>query len=348
MRILVPFFFLLSICACQAQPLVKEVRLGPKNVALLLDSSAAARHISQDRRDGFFEKVTASEMSIQMKQALQPGDTREKLLSAYLQFLRSDVADYSPEESKFTAEVIEKVFKTCESVATGLFPDTLLLIKTKGKHYGDGVWYTRENSIVIPANELVSRKTNPFTSTMFHEVFHVYSRLNPAKQQKLYQLIGFQGVGYKNLRLPPQLAERVLFNPDGVDFAQKISLAQPDGKTIQAVPIIFANHVGHKAGNNEFFGYVEFTLYQVEPNGDGSWRVVTKPDGHSSTLSLDSQPDFFAQIKDNTGYIIHPDEVLADNFSFLMIQQKSPSYTAKFSAAGKKLLVDMEQILKEK
>jgi len=346
--ILLLFVALFLTTNCQSQPPLKEVRLDAKHIVYMLDSTAAAHAITYDKRNGYFEKVTLAEMSIQMKKELGAADTRENFLPAYIEFLKSDVADYSHAESKFTAEVIEKVFKTSEAFAPGVFPDTLLLIKTKGRHYGDGVWYTRENCIVIPANELVSRKTNPFTTTMFHELFHVYSRLQPKKSAQLYQLIGFEAIGYQNLRMPPQLSERILHNPDGVDFAQKISLKQSDGTVKQAVPVIYANKTGYKTGNDEFFGYVEFNLFEINQNADGAWQILTREDGFTSTLSLDSQPDFFAQIRDNTGYIIHPDEVLADNFSFVMVRQKSPALTEKFSAAGKQLLTEIEKVLKGK
>ncbi|MCB0573479.1 MAG: hypothetical protein KDC61_02800, partial [Saprospiraceae bacterium] len=89
-------------------------------------------------------------------------------------------------------------------------------------------------------------------------------------------------------------------------------------------------------------------LFRIEDAGNGKWRVVTKDDGVTSILNLNELPDFFRQIKDNTGYIIHPDEVLADNFSFIMIAQGNQAYTAKFSEEGKKLLADVEQILRRK
>jgi hypothetical protein len=341
-------FCALAALQCEAQPPIQSLKLGSGKVVLLLDSAAAAQAIAFDRRDGYFEKVNASEMSIQMRQPLEAGQTREDLLPNYVSFLKSDVASFDYEESKFTADLAQKMFKITSLVAADIFPDTLKLIKTKGTHYGDGVWYTRENCIVIPANELKSRKSNPFLTTLFHELFHVYSRLNPQKSAKLYQLIGFEAIGFDHLVAPEALRERVLYNPDGVDFAQKIALAQADGSTIQAVPIIFANNVGAKAGQTEFFGYVEFSLYQIEREADGKWRVLVKEDGFSSTLSMTNQPDFFRQIKDNTGYIIHPDEVLADNFSFIMQEKNGSKVTLKFSAAGKQLLADIEALLKAK
>jgi hypothetical protein len=339
-------FFALSI-SCNAQSHTRTLRLDEGHVVILLDSAAAGPVITTDRHDNYFNLVTASEMSIQMKQPLETGQTRETMLPGYIGFLKSDVEDFSAADAEFTESVMKKVFKTASSVSPGIFPDTLILIKTKGRHYGDGVWYTRDNCIIIPANELEARKTNPFTSTMYHELFHVYSRLNPAKSAKLYSLIGFQHIGLEKLLIPGGLSSRVLYNPDGVDFGQKITLTTADNTQIEAVPIIYSNNVGAKAGQSEFFGYLEFNLFQIKPSGEGAWEVITKDDGYSSTLKLDELPDFFRQIKDNTGYIIHPDEVLADNFSFVMIGKSSPTYTAKFSPEGKKLLADVEAILKE-
>ncbi|MBC7774632.1 MAG: hypothetical protein H7246_04275 [Phycisphaerae bacterium] len=340
-------FSLLAI-NCTAQIPVKEIKFPNGKICLLLDSVAAGAAITFDERDGYFKKVNVSEMSIQMHKPISKGQKRKKVLRAYLQFLKKDVESFSYEESKFIEGVMEKVFSTVNGVSPDIFPDTLKLIKTKGRHYGDGVWYTRENCIIIPADELGKRNTNAFTTTMYHELFHVWSRLNPAKSDRSYQLIGFEGIGYDNLRLPPGLAARTMYNPDGVDFAQKIALAQADGSTIYAIPIISANNLGWTDEKNSFFAYLEFSLFQIEKQPDGKWMVRVKEDGFSSTLDMQGQPDFFRQIKDNTGYIIHPDEVLADNFAFIMQEKNGKKVSLQFSPEGKQLLVDLEAVLKGK
>jgi FlaA1/EpsC-like NDP-sugar epimerase len=92
----------------------------------------------------------------------------------------------------------------------------------------------------------------------------------------------------------------------------------------------------------------EFNLFQIEKQADGQWKVIVKDDGISSTLDIQGQPDFYRQIKDNTGYIIHPDEVLADNFAFIMQEKNGQKVSLKFSPEGKKLLVDLEALLKSK
>ena len=347
-RTILPLISLLLAFSCTAQKAINihSLTLGDGHTLVLLDSAQASRVLLQDATDRFFERVTASEMSIQMKQPLA-GRSRAELLPAYRDYLRRDVASFAPEESVMAAGVMQEIFNTCREVASDIFPDTLILIKTKGGHYGKSVYYTRENTIVIPSDMLGMDMREAFFNTMFHELFHVYSRLNPAKRARLYRLIGFEHIGLDRLQLPDSLAVRVLYNPDGVDFAQKISLKQANGQSIDAIPVLYSNHLGYKPGKRTFFAYVEFNLYQIEPAENGYWRVLTGPDGYSSTLNLRELPDFFQQIKDNTGYIIHPDEVLADNFSFLMQDKRNPAFTAEFSEEGKKLLADIEAVLKD-
>jgi hypothetical protein len=337
---------LFAFLSCTAQEPIKELRLPNGKLVLLLDSAQAAQRIAVDYRDHFFELVTPSEMSIQMKKPLPEQVNRAEMLPAFMEFLRGDVASFTADEAKFTADAMEKIQRTVAEVAPDIFPDTLIIIKTKGTHYGDGVYYTRDNLIIVPANELATRKTNPFTTTMFHELFHVYSRLHPAKRVQLYKLIGFEEIGLAKLRMPDALAQRVLYNPDGVDFAQKIDLTLTDGSKISAIPIIYAKSPGFVTGNPEFFSYLEFNLFQITPNADGSWQVVTKEDGYTSVLDMQKLTDFFKQIKDNTGYIIHPDEVMADNFSFIMVERNGSKISMRFSPAGKQLLKDIETILR--
>lgn len=342
-----PFLIvLLFSISCSAQKPVSELRFGKSHLVLLLDSAQAAQAITYDRSDRFFDIVTPCEMSIQMKKALNPGQKRTPMAAEYVSFLKTDVAGFSADEAAFVADIMKETFRVCDSVSGNIFPDTLKLIKTKAKHYGEGVWYTREKCIVVPVDALDSRNKSAFTSTIYHELFHVYSRLHPAKRTEMYKLIGFETLGLDKVRMPDNLASRVLFNPDGVDFAQKIDLNTEGGKTISAIPIIYANHLGFTPDKPTFFAYLEFNLFQIEAAEKGRWKVVTKEDGFSSTLDLQKLPDFFRQIRDNTGYIIHPDEVLADNFSFIMRGQSNPNANARFSPAGKQLLANLEQILR--
>lgn len=329
------FGFLVS---CRAQKPVSELKLASGSKLILLDSTRAAQVITTDATDGFFEKVTAVEMSIQLKKQISASTDRAALLTEYTDFLKKDVAAFTPEESRWVADIWKEVGKTVAKFNKKLLPEEILLVKTKGKHYGDGVYYTRENSIVIPQNELDARNKTEFMATMYHELFHIISRLDHARRDELYGIIGFKPIG-RSLVVPEELRSKIFFNPDGVDYAQVIKLKSAQDQDVMAVPVIFSNTAGgFTPKKNSFFSYLDFALFQVKQRPDGSWHLVTNPDG-TSTIDLKQFHDtFFGQIGDNTQYIIHPDEVLADNFSFLMAIQNDASVMDKFSKDGQKLI----------
>ena len=54
---------------------------------------------------------------------------------------------------------------------------------------------------------------------------------------------------------------------------------------------------------------------------DGKWVPALK-DGKPRLLDPAGVKDFHRKIGKNTGYIIHPEEVLADNFTLLMLGKK--------------------------
>jgi hypothetical protein len=342
--------YTLFICAscwkCKSNKINNAYELSKKQSFVLADSSKAASLIISDDTDNIFAKITEADMCIQMKKNYPSETFRSQILDDYMNFLQKDVANFSTEEAIFVAKTMKEVFKLTAKINENIFPDKINIIKTNGKHYGDGVYYTRENCIIVPADVLKKQDKDDFLGTMIHEVFHVYSRLHPEKRKILYELIGYQHLEKNKLVIPTLLRNRILLNPDGVDYQYVISLQLSPDKEIKAMPIIYSNEVAFKKSKPNFFNYLKFELFEIRKT-NAVWEVVTKKDG-SSTLNIKELPDFWRQIRDNTQYIIHPDEVLADNFMFLILSQKNKNTQDKFSSEGKKLIEEMGTILAAK
>jgi hypothetical protein len=134
-------------------------------------------------------------------------------------------------------------------------------------------------------------------------------------------------------------------NPDGTDFKYYITLQVAPDKEIKAIPIIYSNAAKFNPKKPDFFNYLKFELFELQ-NMQRGFIVATKKDG-TSTLNMKELPDFQRQIRDNTGYIIHPDEILADNFMFLALAQKDKKRNDKFSNEGKALLQLIDTELKK-
>lgn len=338
----------LCLVSCQAQPANPSIKLDDAHTVTLLTGLQSGDAITTDTTYSFFNRVSCCEMSIQMHTPLAENPDRQAMVAAYKAFLRTDVVDFSAADAAFIEKIVREVFETVNGNAKDVFPHTLKLIKTTSKHVGDDVWYTRENCIIIPASALKTANHDAFKTTFFHELSHVVSRLNPDLQVKMYALVGFTSIGYDNLVVPQKLKDRLLHNPDGVDFAKMISLKQADGKIIKAIPIIYSNKLGFQKEKPDFFSYLEFNLFEIKEITENKYEVVTKDDVLSSTLNISRQPDFWRQIKDNTHYIIHPDEIMADNFAFYMQSKIDPKVIEKFSVEGKKLIESLGNVLNRK
>jgi hypothetical protein len=336
-RFLLPLsLFLLCLVACKTkQNTTRAIEISKIHKLVLADSLAATNFITSDVHDDFFTKITDADLSVQMKKGFDPSEPHRERLAQYLLFLQKDVRNFKQEEALFVEKCIRNAYKMCSMVSSDLFPKELKIIKIKGKPYGNGTYYTREDCIIVPANELEMPDEAKFTETMLHELFHIYSRFHAEQRLQLYDLVGFHPLENQDLQIPKQLESRILLNPDGTNFAYYIDIQLAPDKTIKAIPILYTPSNGYQKNKGDFFGHLKFSLFQVEQSGHG-YAVVCKDDA-SSTIDMKNIPDFYRQIRDNTDYIIHPDEILADNFMYT-IQLANGKDPKKFSTEGRQLL----------
>lgn len=314
---------------------------------MLLDSARAARAIVNDDTEGFFQRIGRLDMSLQMQRNYPSETSREEVLADYRTFLQVDVTDFSSNEEVVLRAVFQEIRTLCDQLAPGIFPKSIELIKTNGRHYGDGVYYTRENRIIIPANELTYLDRQRLREVLVHEVFHIISRFQPHKRAALYDRIGFRQLP-GDLVLPDAVASRLLLNPDGVQMNYAITLAMAKGDTARCVPVLIANAPAYLPERPDYVAYFDFNLYSVREQANGSFTVLADSLGRSP-IWLAEQPDFFRQIGDNTFYVIHPDEIMADNFKWLVLSRTGAQgyRLERFSEVGQQLLREIEAILKK-
>ncbi len=337
---------LLLLAGCRPKAADGIIRLSPKTHVFLLDSLEAADAIIRDAEEGYFENVQPLDMAIQMGQPLQNGRPGEGLQEEYRAFLRADVAGFSPEEQALLREVFHRAFGLCRRLNPGIFPDTVRLAKTRARHYGPGVYYTREDCIIIPENELMPDNADVLTEVMLHEVFHIYSRYHPQQREALYRIIGFERLPLP-LALPDSLQQRLLLNPDGIDFQYGITFDGPDGQPVQAVGLIRSAFPDYHHSRPRYFEYIDFQLYPVVRR-DSAFEVLVRNGSESPLPPVDSLSGFFRLIGDNTSYIIHPDEILADNFVLLvMMDTGEGAYgSGQYAVRGREILEGIGNILR--
>jgi len=191
-------------------------------------------------------------------------------------------------------------------------PKTVLLVHTTGKEEADAA-YTRANAIVLPS-KVLNHPPAQLDSLLLHELFHVLSRHDRDTRRELYKIIGFELC--EPIKLPPSLVDRKLTNPDAPGIDCLIELAEGD-KRFTAAPILYSSAKAYDAQKGgSLFTYLTFRLLVVEQR-DGKWQAVFH-DEQPTVVDPRKLPGFYEKIGKNTGYIIHPDEILADNFIYLV------------------------------
>jgi hypothetical protein len=272
-------------------------------------------------------------------QALSPFDRAARMKTDhnvseqdYLDFVARNVLDWDAGERELVQSALSDLQPRLDALALP-FPETIRFIKTTGAEEG-GAEYTRSNAIVLPQSSLKNMGRASLRGTIAHELFHVLSRKNPALKEKLYAVIGFQPCG--EIIFPPELAERKLTNPDAPKNDHCIRLKTGD-ESVWAVPIIFSQSARYDVSRGgEFFQYLRLQFLVVERKDSAPSAKATYDPSHPRLLSADQVSGFYEQVGRNTDYIIHPEEILADNFKLFLLQNPnvpSPEILQKLGAA---------------
>lgn len=314
-------------CLCAFQVVL------PAQYIDILDQEEAAIRITRDSMDNFFEKVRPLEVSIQLKNSALDELSREEAIMALKMELAVEVASPTEQQTEILKESLGRALELSEPFTkTYSIPDTIFVGLLKGRLYGENTFYTRENGIFVPASLVKREFQSKLTEILIHEIFHIQSRYNPGLQQKLYKEIGFHPLE-EVPEMDSAFRNRILVNPDGTDWNYYIPLSH-EGDTVKAYPMIVSNQAEFTEAKPKFFAYLQFQLYPLVAT-DSGYRVTYSEDFKG--LPMEWMPAFFEKIEDNTQYIIHPDEIMADNF-ILLTKLKAQESHKKLSEDGRALL----------
>ena len=261
------------------------------------------------RRDEFVRALSPFDRSARLK---TPRNVSEE---EYLTFVRRQSLDWTAGEMARVRAVLTSAGEKLAALRP--FANTkFVFVKTSGLEEG-GAAYTRGAAVFLP--RAVLEKPGPeLEKLVLHEMFHVVSRGDPILRRALYALIGFEVT--EDIELPPSYRSRKITNPDAPTFDSVVELPF-EKESIHVAPVLFSRTAAYdpqKGG--EFFDYLQFRLMVVEKR-DGRWSPVLRL-GEPRLLEVKHVPSFFDRIGRNTNYVIHPDEILADNFVYL-IQEKT-------------------------
>lgn len=280
-------------------------------------------------KDDFIQRLSPFDRSARMK--------TDKAVSEaeLLGFIGQNLLEWSRDERQTMQTAIEAIHPLLHDLSLSL-PPTIQVIKTTGAEEGNAA-YTRAAAIVLPESEL-AKSQKDLQKLICHELFHILSRQNPEVREKLYGVIGFTKCN--EIKFPPELERRKITNPDAPRNDHFIRL-EINGRESLAVPILLSSAETYDVQRGgEFFAYLQFQFLVVEKEGSSGNLKAAAEDSSPKLVGMGRVSGFMEQVGRNTDYIIHPEEILADNFALLLLNEPD--------VASPEILRKMREILVRK
>jgi hypothetical protein len=245
---------------------------------------------------------------------------KDVTLVEWKQFVAQHVKAWDTAEVEVISQSLARLKERLAAYRLPL-PPVIRLIRTSGEEEANAA-YTRGAAIAIPP-KVMRYDTKQMDRLLAHELFHIMSRHDGAVRAKLYRIIGFEVC--EPIELPPSLAPRRITNPDAPLTDCTITLKAADGMTYVGAPVLYSSTKQYDAKRGgSMFQSMLFRLLVVEQKG-GKWQPALHR-GEAVVINPNDEQAFFDKIGKNTNYIIHPDEILADNFvRMVMADQDVPT-----------------------
>lgn len=225
-------------------------------------------------------------------------------ISQHLEFLKSTTLNWTEAEKELIQKNIDNFIAVIGNLNLKLnLPSQVLLIKTNGQDAFNS-HYTRGNAIIFPAN---AGEIKTDLGTVYHEMFHIFSRNNPQLADGLYSLCGFKRIA--RLKVPSYLSLVRTTNPDAFNYDHSIKVIA-NGEEIEVVPFMYS-----AIKQSEISGPVnESLVYKL-----GLLNINTLEQTDAKMFKV-AETNYKELVLANTHYYIHPEEIMAEDFKLLLLQ----------------------------
>ena len=233
-------------------------------------------------------------------------------LKEFLDFAADAGRDWTALEETNWKAVVGKLSDAMEGLNLRL--PNIDLVKTTGEEELGAAGYTRRNAIMLSESVTSLPTTDPRRAyfLLAHEVFHVLSRTDSLLRDDLYALLGFKTVD--GFEYPAELEDRRLSNPDAFEYLHTLTV-QSGSESVDVMPVIQSllplNEVIQLPN---FFDALDIVLLSVDAGTGEALR-----DGNGDLIKYNfGNTNWVPLMLRNSSFIIHPEEILADNFATLM------------------------------
>ena len=221
-----------------------------------------------------------------------------------LELISKVTLDWTDVEKEKTQRIIKSIEDSIRKNNFKLqFPSEIILIKTTMQEEFDAGGYTRGNCIVL-GEKNVQYRDPTLQWLLTHELFHILTRYNQNFRKKMYSLIGFTIVS-PEIEFPEDLRDRLISNPD-IDKYDSYAAFTINGEKRKCAMILYSkkDYAGGSLTDYLNFGFIPLN----------NQMKLLQEDNNLLIYNIEDVSGFYEQVGNNTQYIIHPEEILAENF----------------------------------
>lgn len=194
------------------------------------------------------------------------------------------------------------------------YPQEVILVKTSMKEEMNVAAYTRRNWIALGEKYINESTPESLEYLLAHEMFHLLTRSNKDFKKSVYSVIGFN-VTDRELFFPIDIIEKRISNPD-IEMYDSYAEFTINGQKQKCSMMIYS--AIPFSAEKTLSDYLSVGLIPLNDS-----LIPLQENGQTVIYSIDQAEDFYQKIGKNTEYIINPEEILADNFAYLVTQKKN-------------------------
>ena len=231
-------------------------------------------------------------------------------------FTAQQTLDWTDEEKAAIDNAMNFIEKTCEERGYTLpLTEGIVFAKTTMHEECDAAAYTHgtqiylwEHLLAIGLSEKPAAQTY-FQEVMVHELFHCLTRNHPDFRKSMYGILGFTVVE-EDYAFAPEIKEIIISNPD-VERHNSYASFDINGE-MKDCTVIFTTSKPFEQPGDSFF--------------DGMVTGLVPVDDLSVMYTSEDAANFWDVFGKNTGYVIDPEETMADNFSYTIVHGLDREY----------------------
>jgi hypothetical protein len=276
-----------------------DLELQPGTVLSLPDAKESSVLLAKE--DAYLKRMSVFDRAARM------GRTEPPTVAEFAAHVGAQAKDYTETEIAAVRAALETIRPALLPLKLKL-PARIVMTKTTGRE-DVGSPYCRGPLIIMP-EVVFTAPPRRLAQIVAHETFHVFSSHQAKLRPKMYGLLGF--LPCEQPVLPAELDTRRFTNPDAMSM-DYYTIVKHEDRDIAVIPTLLAKKPKFDpAQKGRIFEQVEFVLIEVTV-ANGKPTVVSK-DGSYVIRPTTEVPGYMKAMNKNTGYIWHPEEVLADNF----------------------------------